>query len=54
MPKPLRSKLLEEATEALTVTETKTEKEILFELYQELLDRKINSIGDLENLISRS
>lgn len=32
----------------------KTEKEHLLELLEELQDRKINSIGDLVNLIARS
>lgn len=37
-----------------TKLETKTEKEILLDLYAVLKARGINSIGDLENQISRA
>ena len=48
MPKKL------EVTEEVKAEPTQSRKEWLQELYQTLRDLKVNSIGDLENLISRA
>ena len=60
MGRPKKVVLMDEAEEALgNISSTglpvaQTEKEKLLDLYQELKDRNIRSISDLENLIARA
>jgi len=48
MPKKL------EVVESDSVTPTQTRKEWLQDLYKTLRELRVNSIGDLENLIARA
>lgn len=54
MPKGRSKKNIEVEVSEPVSTNVLSEKERLQKLYQDLKDLKVNSIGDLENLIARS
>lgn len=52
--KKIEEVIVEEIIQNTEIVPTKTEKEKLLDLYQQLKDLGINSIGDLEVKISRA